>query len=124
MIDEERHLVNINQSPILTHLHSNLNNVSPVPLTRCNTAQLHNLKDAVEIEKELIKTENTYRSCCLTSDKRALQFFSQFTICVGVLLFSMYKLINSVECEETQVYIGMITMIIGIYLPNPKIKND
>ena len=124
MIDEERHLVNINQSPILTHLHSNLNNISPIPLTRCNTAQLHNLKDAVEIEKDLIETENTYRSCCLTSDKRALQFFSQFTICVGVLLFSMYKLINSEECEETQVYIGLITMIIGIYLPNPKIKND
>mgnify|MGYP001441025468 CR=1 FL=1 len=28
MIDEERHLVNINQCPILTHLHSNLNNVN------------------------------------------------------------------------------------------------
>lgn len=124
MIDENKHLVNINQSPILTHLHSNLNNVSPIPLTRCNTAQLHNLKDAVEIEKELIKTENTYRSCCLTIDKRALQFFSQFTICLGVLLFSMFKLINSEECEETQVYIGMITMIVGIYIPQPVIKKD
>ena len=116
MIDEEKHLININQSPILTHIHSNLNNVSPIPL--------HNLKDAVEIEKDLIKTENTYRSCCLTSDKRALQFFSQFTICLGVLLFSMYKLINSKECQESQVYVGMITMIIGVYIPQPKMKND
>ena len=117
MIDEEKHLVNINNSPIFSH-------IKPIPLTRCNSKELHNLKDAVEIEKDLIKTENTYRSCCLTSDKRALQFFSQFTICVGVLLFSMFKLINSVECEETQVYVGMITMIVGIYIPQPKMKND
>ena len=122
MTDEENHLVNIHHnSPILTHIQSSL---TPVPLTRCSSKQLHNLKDAVEIEKDLIKTENTYRSCCLTSDKRALQFFSQFTLCVGVLLFSMYKLINSNECEETQVYIGLITMIIGIYIPQPVIKKD
>jgi hypothetical protein len=111
----------IHQSPILQHINTS---ITPIPLTRCNSKQLHNLKDAVEIEKDLINTENTYKSCCLTSDKRALQFFSQFTISVGVLLFSMYKLINSAECEETQVYIGLITMIIGIYLPNPKMKTD
>lgn len=121
MIDEENHLVNIHQSPILTHIQSS---ITPIPLTRCNSKQLHNLKDAVEIEKELIQTENTYRSCCLVVDRRALQFFSQFTICVGVLLFSMYKLINSNECEETQLYVGMITMIVGIYIPQPKMKND
>ena len=122
MTDEENHLVNIqHHSTILQHIQSSL---TPVPLTRCSSKQLNNLKDAVEIEKDLIKTENTYRSCCLTSDKRALQFFSQFTICVGVLLFSMYKLINSDECEETQVYIGLITMIIGVYIPQPSIKKD
>ena len=121
MTDETIIPINPHHSPILTHIQSSL---TPVPLTRCSSKQLNNLKDAVEIEKDLMETENTYKSCCLTSDKRALQFFSQFTICVGVLLFSMYKLINSDECEETQVYIGLITMIVGIYIPQPVIKKD
>jgi len=111
----------LHQSPILTHINSSM---TPIPITRCNSKQLDNLKNAVEIEKDLIETENTYKSCCLTSDKRALQFFSQFTISVCILLFSMYMLINAEECSESQVYIGLITMIIGVYIPQPSIKKD
>ena len=111
-----------NHSPILSHI-ANINDEGVIPLVRCNSRQLHNLKDAVNIEKELIDTENTYKSCCISSDKRALAFFSQFTISLMVMLFSFYKLINSDRCEDTQVYIGLITMIIGVYLPAPKMNN-
>lgn len=112
----------IHHSPILSHIAS-INDEGVLPLARCNSRHLHNLKDAVEIEKDLIDTENTYKSCCITSDKRALAFFSQFTISIMIMLFSFYKLINSDRCEDTQVYIGLITMIIGVYLPNPKMNN-
>ena len=43
-----------------------------------NKYELNNIKNVVAIEQDLIKTENTYKSCCLVADRRALQFFSQF----------------------------------------------
>lgn len=112
----------IHHSPILSHI-AHINEEGVLPLTRCNSRQLNKLKDVVELERDLIDSENTYRSCCLILDKRALAFFSQFTISLGVLLFSMYKLIISDSCEDTQVYIGLITMIIGVYIPSPRMTN-
>ena len=113
----------IHHSPILSHI-ANINEEGVIPLTRCNSRQLHKLKDVVELERDLINSENTYKSCCISSDKRALAFFSQFTISISVLLFSFYKLINSDRCEDTQVYIGLITMIIGVYIPSPRMNNS
>lgn len=74
-----------------------------------------------KLEKK-IYLENTYKSCCLTVDKRALQFFSQLTISLIIIAFSIYQLITSKSCEKDSLYSGFLTLVIGTWLPQPTIK--
>ena len=96
---------------------------SPKRLSRVNSRDLLHIERAVKIENELQKNNNTWKSCCLTMDKRFVIFISQFSISIIILGFSMYQLLTANTCDETQVYIGLISTIIGIYMPQPKIKD-
>ena len=76
----------------------------------------------IVMDMDAIENDNTWTSCCLTMDKRFVIFISQFSISLSVLGFSMYQLLTANTCDETQVYIGLVSTIIGIYMPQPKIK--
>ena len=97
---------------------------SPKKLSRVNSRDLLHMERVIKIEDEHIKNENTWKSCCLTADKRFVVFITQFSISIIILSFSMYKLLTASTCDETQVYIGLITMIIGVYMPQPTIKQN
>jgi hypothetical protein len=92
-------------------------------LNRVNSRDLKLIQEAVKIdhETELQKNNNTWKSCCLTVDKRFVIFISQFSISLSVLGFSLYRLLTVSTCDETQIYIGLISTIIGIYMPQPKL---
>jgi len=62
-------------------------------------------------------------SCCFEVDKRVLTFFSQLAVATLVLVFCMYQLITLTNCEAQSLYSGILTFIIGIYIPNPTIRN-
>ena len=102
------------QSPILQHIRD----------LEKNMPELKSIKDIeqlVHIEQEIVNKNNEYKSFCLTIDKRALQFFSQLFICITVIVLCMYNLIEYPDdCNSNQMYTGLLTMIIGIYIPNPK----
>ena len=66
--------------------------------------------------------ENLWRSCCLVTDRRMIVFFSQLVIAISVIVFSFAQLSRSNECESNQLYVGLVTMIIGIFLPSPRVK--
>ncbi len=68
------------------------------------------------------KDENTYKSCCLFVDKRALQFFSQLTISLITIGFSISQLAISESCEKDALYSGMLTLVVGTWLPQPSMK--
>lgn len=93
-------------------------------IPRINSRELLNIERAVKIESEHIKNDTEWKSCCLVMDRRFVVFITQFSISLAVLFFSMYKLLTSLTCDETQVYIGLLTMIIGVYMPQPTIKNN
>jgi hypothetical protein len=64
-----------------------------------------------------------WRSCCgMRLDKRVVLFFSQFSIAIMIISFSLYQLNKSDDCNHNQLYLGLLTLIIGIFLPNPKVK--
>ena len=64
-----------------------------------------------------------WRSCCgMKLDKRVVLFFSQFLIAMMIISFSLYQLNKSNDCNHNQLYLGLLTLIIGIFLPNPKVK--
>jgi len=69
-------------------------------------------------EKEF-QRKTYYKTCCGSRlDKRALQFFSQLTISLIVIIFSLYQLYRE---KNTEIYLSLLTMIIGIYTDAPRL---
>lgn len=76
------------------------------------------------VNHDAVVFANTYRSCCFQIDKRALTFFSQFTVSLAVLLFCGVQLFRSESCERDALYSGMLTLIVGCWLPSPRMRGD
>lgn len=70
------------------------------------------------------KNDNVWKSCCFKADKDFLKFFVQISVSFMILSLSIYKLIviddNS---DEKSLYVSLLTLILGIYTPQPTIKN-
>jgi hypothetical protein len=62
-----------------------------------------------------------WRSCCTYIDGRVMQFLVQSLVCSLVVCFCMYMLFRSEECTHQQLYSGILTMVLGVFIPNPKI---
>ena len=75
-----------------------------------------------ELEDE--KYINTYQSCCLTSDKRALEFFLKSGVIFSVLVFSMIQVMTVGNPSERNAFLNVVILILGTFLPSPKIKED
>ncbi len=59
-----------------------------------------------------------WRSCCVELDKQAVVYFSQIAIGIAVLAFSGVQLLKAnFQCEESSPYLGLISFIIGTYVP-------
>lgn len=69
------------------------------------------------------ENENYFQICCFEkrTDKRLIIFCSQFIIGLIIITFCLFKLYGDLDCGDDSKYIGLLTMIIGIFLPNPKI---
>jgi hypothetical protein len=76
----------------------------------------------IDVPEEKINEDNLWRSCCLVTDRRMIVFFSQLIIGISVISFSFIQLARNDECESNQLYVGLVTMIIGIFLPSPRVK--
>jgi len=63
-----------------------------------------------------------WKSGCFQADKRVVIFISQFLIGVMVISFCLYQLNKDSSCENQQIYIGLLTMMVGIFLPAPRIQ--
>lgn len=88
-------------------------------LEQCNNL-LTTLQNKSDIER--MEYNDTWKSCCLLLDKRATMFFSQLLIALLVIGFCIVQLVNSRSCEHDSLYSGILSMIIGVYLPQPRIN--
>ena len=60
---------------------------------------------------------------CGSVDKRVVEFTSQFIICIIIMGFCISQLSKGgLGCEEGSLYQSLLTMVIGLVLPNPKMK--
>ena len=80
-----------------------------------------NLDRIEELEKQKL-AENTWRSCCLKTDRRAVIYFSQFGLSASVVILCIYQLLTKNDCNSNQLFLGLLTLILGVYLPTPKIS--
>jgi hypothetical protein len=67
-----------------------------------------------------IHSGDQWRSCsgCLI-DKNLLVFSSQLTISVTIIVFALYQLTVSRTCERDSLYAGIVSLILGCWLPSP-----
>ena len=75
-----------------------------------------------KIEMENNEQENTWRSACLIVNKNAVMYFTQVGIIFLVMCFAIYKLSTDENTEAQQIYMGLLTLCIGIVAPSPKFK--
>ena len=73
--------------------------------------------------QQTIKKDNEWKSCCLTVDKNATIYFSQLAISIITIAFCIVQLTLSKSCERDSLYSGILTLVIGVYLPSPKLIN-
>ena len=74
------------------------------------------------IQTENVNQDNTWKSCCLLMDRRAVQYFTQVTVISGVMVFCIYELATNATCEAQTAYTGLLTLLIGVLVPSPKFK--
>ena len=77
------------------------------------------MEHEIKIQDE--KYEDTWDSCCLRTDKRVVQYFSQIFIISGIMMFNIYQLVTLKECSEQGPYMSLLTFLIGILIPSPKV---
>ena len=63
-----------------------------------------------------------WRSCCLRCDRDIVQYFTKYIILVGLMAFFSIELHLAVDCERQQLMSSLLTLVLGIALPNPRIK--
>jgi hypothetical protein len=72
------------------------------------------------IDMENNEMLNHWDSCCFKLDKRAVQYFTQTGIMIGVMSFCIYQLVNVKNTEDQQIYLALLNFLLGILLPSPK----
>jgi hypothetical protein len=100
-----------------------------IELVKDMQAEEEALKRTVSVERKLFDHKidiqdkeytNTWNSCCgLKSDSRLVRFISILIITMIVLLFSCFQLTRNLDCSNQNLYVGLITLTIGIWLKSP-----
>ena len=65
-----------------------------------------------------MEESNSVSNNCFHYNARCALFFSQVFISITTLFFSFYMLLATQESPE--IWLSLITMILGVWLPNPK----
>ena len=78
---------------------------------------------AVQDDERKFNHDNTYKSCCLTIDKRALNYFTQAFFSGSIIIFCIAMLSMNTDCDTFSRYSPLLTFVIGVWVPNPTMRN-
>ena len=81
---------------------------------------------SIEYKMGVVDDERKYHwnSCCLKVDKRALSFFTQVTFSALTVAFCIVMLITSQDCVTFSRWSPLLTLVIGVWLPSPQLKES
>jgi len=65
--------------------------------------------------------DDVWRSCCFSCNKMFVIYFTQMSIIFSVMTFCSYQLITLEDCGSQHAYLGLLSVLIGLVIPNPKI---
>ncbi len=74
-----------------------------------------------EIEIKEDEKKEVWESCCLRMNVHATLYFTQLAVMLIGVSFSIYQITKLSRCEDQTPYFGLLTSLIGIFLPSPKL---
>jgi hypothetical protein len=75
-------------------------------------------KQETKIEIKQDEVDHVLRSCCFKCNTGAVVFFSQFIFSLLTFIVSIYMIVKG---NNTSLFIGYLSLIVGVYIPSPKI---
>lgn len=74
-----------------------------------------------QLQVDSTKQKNKWSLCCYSkgTDARLLQFIASFAISITLLIFSCYQLAYVTDCQGENLYTGIITLVVGVWLKSP-----
>ena len=77
-----------------------------------------NQKKEITLEMKDLE-DRTWKSCCLEMDRKAVVFFATLAISLIMIAFCIFQLTTSKSCEAQQAYMGLLTLVLGIWIKSP-----
>ena len=75
-----------------------------------------------QLSQESFNKQTTWKSCCLTIDRRAVQFFSQLSISLIIIVFCLFQLHTKPKCDTGE-YLSLLTMVLGMWIDAPRLEH-
>lgn len=76
------------------------------------------------INGDAVMQQPAWRSCCFYVDPRVLHFLVLSCAAFMIMFFCMYQLVEKgLDCSAQQMYMSTLTMIMGIFIPNPRVHS-
>ena len=79
------------------------------------------LKDLKESSVEL--RDEQWTLCCSKSSKQFVMYLTQTVVLMSVLIFAIAMLASAQEGQNRDLYVSLLSSVLGIYLPAPQIHD-
>ena len=78
-------------------------------------------KQSLETKKQIFEQSNLYNTCFGALDKRCLNFVASLVFSLITTLFCIERIVGG-DADDKQVFVNILTLIVGVYLPQPSHK--
>ena len=69
-----------------------------------------------------INGRRKWKSCCFYVDREVVVFSTKYFILISLMIFFSAELHISTTCEDKNLYQSLLMLVLGISVPNPKLK--
>lgn len=68
------------------------------------------------------ESRDTWTSCCVRLDRRAVVYFSSLSVGVAIVMFCISMLVLHQDCVTFSRWGPLLTFVIGVYMPQPALN--
>jgi len=79
------------------------------------------LKDLKEPSSTM--SDEQWTLCCSKSSKQFVMYLTQTLVLMSVLIFAIAMLASAQEGQNRDLYVSLLSSVLGIYLPAPQIHD-
>ena len=72
-------------------------------------------------KKNMENESENWKICCSNSSSHFIKFFTTFSICFSVMIFSMIQIIQNPD-KDNSIYFSLISSILALYMDAPKLE--